>query len=184
MTKYPMFLAIVLGSLLSPAALSASTLPASAVQENSAQSSIVAAAMPWQNQTFELGKAEQCMNWTRTVLQQACGAKFAAIQTEKPWDFAQLGPGDELKAEHADSLAGDEFGDKISSVDALQPGDLVFLQNTYGNWNKGVITHVGIATGDGNYIHRMTSNEGFVRIEPIPKADFHAGLRLKPEFCQ
>lgn len=145
---------------------------------------IVDAALPWQNKTFEAGKAEQCMNWTRTVLQQACGEKFASIQTATPWDLAQLGPGDQLKAEHADSLAGDEFGDKISSVEALQAGDLVFLQNTYGNWNKGVITHVGIATGAGNYIHRMTSNEGFVRIEPIPAADFHAGLRLKPELCQ
>ena len=79
--------------------------------------------------------------------------------------------------------------DQYSFCQVIDPekaaaGDLVFLQNTYGNWNKGVITHVGIATGDGNYIHRMTSNQGYVRIEPIPQADFQAGLRLKPELCQ
>ena len=145
---------------------------------------IMQAALPWQNQTFAQGKAEQCMNWTREVLQQACGDKFASLQSQQPWDLAQLGPADELKPEHADSLAADEFGTKITSITALQQGDLVFLQNTYGNWNKGVITHVGIATGDGNYIHRMTSNQGYVRIEPIPQADFQAGLRLKPELCQ
>ena len=145
---------------------------------------IMQAALPWQNQPFAQGKAEQCMNWTREVLQQACGDKFASLQSQQPWDLAQLGPADELKPEHADSLAADEFGIKITSIAALQQGDLVFLQNTYGNWNKGVITHVGIATGDGNYIHRMTSNQGYVRIEPIPQADFQAGLRLKPELCQ
>mgnify|MGYP006205845307 FL=1 len=147
-------------------------------------SKIMQAALPWQNQTFAQGKAEQCMNWTREVLKQACGDKFASLQSQQPWDLAQLGPGDALKPEHADSLAADEFGTKIQRIDALQAGDLVFLQNTYGNWNKGVITHVGIATGDGNYIHRMTSNQGYVRIEPIPQADFQAGLRLKPELCQ
>lgn len=145
---------------------------------------IMQAALPWQNQTFAQGKAEQCMNWTREVLQQACGDKFASLQSQQPWDLAQLGPGDALKPEHADSLAADEFGTKITRIDALQAGDLVFLQNTYGNWNQGVITHVGIATGDGNYIHRMTSNQGYVRVEPIPQADFQAGLRLKPELCQ
>ncbi|WP_212682427.1 NlpC/P60 family protein [Arsukibacterium tuosuense] len=174
MTKQHLFSGLLLGSLLWQSAAFA----------GNPQASIVEAAMPWQNQTFEQGKAEQCMNWTRTVLRQACGEKFASLQSAQPWDLAQLGPGDKLQPEHADSLAADEFGTKIESVNALQAGDLVFLQNTYGNWNKGVITHVGIATGDGNYIHRMTSNAGYVRIEPIPAADFHAGLRLKPELCQ
>lgn len=173
MRQTHLFSGLLLGCLLQPTALWAE--PAGKIMQ---------AALPWQNQTFEPGKAEQCMNWTREVLKQACGAQFASLQSQQPWDLAQLGPGDELKAEHADSLAADEFGTKINTVDALQQGDLVFLQNTYGNWNKGVITHVGIATGDGNYIHRMTSNQGYVRIEPIPLADFQAGLRLKPELCQ
>ncbi|MDP4536628.1 C39 family peptidase [Alkalimonas collagenimarina] len=141
-------------------------------------------AMLWQQQDFRVGLAEQCMNWTRTVLQAACGAHFAELQTQTPWDLHLLGPDDQLHPTHADSLASEEFGERIEQIDQLQAGDLVFLQNTYGNWAEGVITHVGIATGNGQYIHRVTSNEGVVKTEAIPAEDFQAGLRLKPELCQ
>lgn len=171
MTTVRIFSGLMLSSLLCMPAVAA---PHPVVQQ----------ALNWKDKTFELGKAEQCMNWTRTVLQQACGAQFASLQTEKPWDLAQLGPDDVLLPEHADSLASEEFGQKITTIAQLQAGDLVFLQNTYGNWKPGVITHIGIATGNGQYIHRMTSNEGFVRVEPIPAADFHAGLRLDPMLCK
>ena len=140
-------------------------------------------ALLWQGQDYRVGLAEQCMNWTRTVLQAACGAHFATLQTQAPWDLHLLGPDDRLHPTHADSLASDEFGQRIEQIDDLQPGDLVFLQNTYGNWAEGVITHVGIATGDGQYIHRVTSNKGVVKTEAIPAADFQAGLRLRPELC-
>lgn len=141
-------------------------------------------AMLWQGMDFRVGQAEQCMNWTRTVLQAACGAHFAKLQTETPWDLHLLGPDDQLHPTHADSLASEEFGEKISTITELKPGDLVFLQNTYGNWAEGVITHIGIATGNGQYIHRVTSNQGVVKTEAIPADDFQAGLRLNQELCQ
>ncbi|UTA48383.1 C40 family peptidase [Simiduia sp. 21SJ11W-1] len=145
---------------------------------------LVAAAKPWNEQPFRVGAAEQCMNWTREVLVAACGEKFHTLETQKPWDAHLLGPDDKLLPEHADSLAGDELGTRIDRIEDLQAGDLVFFKNTYGNWAEGVITHVGIALGDGNYIHRMTSHKGIVKTEPIPAADFASGIRLNSELCQ
>nr|WP_010132684.1 NlpC/P60 family protein [Microbulbifer agarilyticus] len=147
-------------------------------------SKLIKAALPWEGKEYRVGKAEQCMNWTREVLVAACGPHFKTLETQNPWDAHLLGPDDKLLPEHVDSLAADEFGQKIESIDALQPGDLVFLKNTYGNWAEGVLTHVGIALGDGNYIHRMTSNDGFVKIQAIPQDDFDSGIRLKESLCQ
>ena len=141
-------------------------------------------ALPWEDQEYRVGKAEQCMNWTREVLVAACGSHFATLETQDPWDKHLLGAGDELLPEHVDSLAADEFGEKITRIADLKPGDLVFLKNTYGNWADGVLTHVGIALGNGRYIHRMTSNDGLVKINPIPAEDFDSGIRLKDSLCQ
>ncbi|GGD51627.1 NlpC/P60 family protein [Lacimicrobium alkaliphilum] len=141
-------------------------------------------SLKWQKQSYRVGEAEQCMNWTREVLKAACGDQFATLETQQPWDKHLLGKGDQLLPEHADSLASEEFGQRIDSIEALQPGDLVFLQNTYGNWAEGVITHVGIATGEGEYIHRMTSNKGEVLIQPIPARSFNGAIRLDQKWCQ
>ncbi|WP_255463301.1 NlpC/P60 family protein [Microbulbifer sp. YPW1] len=145
---------------------------------------LVAEALPWENREYRVGTAEQCMNWTREILVAACGPHFATLETRNPWDKHLLGADDELLPEHVDSLAADEFGQKIATIDALQPGDLVFLKNTYGDWAEGVLTHVGIALGDGRYIHRMTSNDGLVKINTIPSEDFDSGIRLKDSLCQ
>ncbi|WP_227718186.1 NlpC/P60 family protein [Microbulbifer sp. Q7] len=145
---------------------------------------LVVEALPWENREYRVGTAEQCMNWTREILVAACGEHFATLETQNPWDKHLLGPDDELLPEHVDSLASDEFGQKIASIEALQPGDLVFLKNTYGDWAEGVLTHVGIALGGGRYIHRMTSNDGLVKITTIPAKDFDSGIRLKDSLCQ
>lgn len=152
--------------------------------QQSMASRVIAAAMPWDQKEYRVGTAEQCMNWTREILVSACGSHFATLETQNPWDKHLLGADDELLPEHVDSLAADEFGKKISRIADLQAGDLVFLKNTYGNWAEGVLTHVGIALGDGTYIHRMTSNDGIVKIQPIPSRDFDSGIRLKESLCQ
>ncbi|MDQ9090212.1 NlpC/P60 family protein [Pseudoalteromonas haloplanktis] len=141
-------------------------------------------ALSWQDKGYRMGKAEQCMNWTREVLVSACGDHFKTLQTHTPWDAHLLGEGDKLAAIHADSLASDEFGQKITLLSKVQQGDLLFFKNTYGNWADGVITHVGIALDNSRYIHRMTSNKGIVRVEPIPKHEFASALRLNKELCR
>jgi probable lipoprotein NlpC len=144
---------------------------------------LVDKALPWKDTIFRQGQGEQCMNWTREVLVAACGSKFATLQTDSPWDMEFLGADDEFSPEYVDSLASEEFGEKIEEINELEPGDLVFLRNTYGNWNEGVLTHVGIYVADGQYIHRMTSNKGYVRLEDVPSESFDSGLRLSEDLC-
>ncbi|MEX2963154.1 hypothetical protein [Microbulbifer sp. TYP-18] len=71
--------------------------------------------------------------------------------------------------------AVDGLGEKITRINDLRPDDLVFLKNTYGNWTEVVLTHAGIALGDSTYIHRLTSNDGVVGIQPIPADVFLLG---------
>ncbi len=145
---------------------------------------IVQAAQAWRDQGYRVGQAEQCMNWTREALMQACGARFATLLSQQVWDAEHLPPPTTIMPEDADSLASDDFGQKITAIDQLEAGDLVFLKNTYGDWAPGVITHVGIAVGHGRYIHRMTSNKGFVREQVIAPEAFSAGIRLAESVCR
>ncbi len=161
------------------------TLSASCLaKQNAIEDKIMIKAYSWENKGYRVGKAEQCMNWTREVLVAACGTKFQELQTMQPWDQQFLGKGDELLPEHADSLASTEFGKKINLVEETKAGDLIFLKNTYGNWQPGVITHVGIATGNGKYIHRMTSNKGIVKEQRIPLEEFSGAIRLDSKLCK
>lgn len=59
-----------------------------------------------------------------------------------------------------------DFGDmgarRISSIEDLQPGDIVAFNNTYRfSQNEGDHTHVGIYAGDGQFIHRPTQSAGY-----------------------
>jgi len=58
----------------------------------------------------------------------------------------------------ANSLSGNDVGDRIGKPKDLRPGDLVFFDRTYGNWGRGVITHVGVYVGDGMMVDRSTSS--------------------------
>lgn len=166
------------------ALIAAPVFASEATTSKSAAERIMDATKPWSEQGFRVGKAEECMNWTRIVMQTACGASFATLETQKPWDLDVLSPEDKLSPDMADSLAGDELGTKITSLDAIKAGDLVFFKNTYGNWAPGVITHVGIAVGNGEYMHRMTSNKGIVKTQAIPAGDFAYGMRLDEKLCK
>ncbi len=160
------------------------SLSGTSTAQSTIEDKIMTTAFSWENKGYRVGQAEQCMNWTREVLVAACGAKFNELQTQQPWDKQFLGIDDKLLAEHADSLASSEFGVKITQVEQTQPGDIIFLKNTYGNWQPGVITHVGIATGNNSYIHRMTSNKGIVKVQKIPLKDFDGAIRLDQSLCQ
>ena len=59
----------------------------------------------------------------------------------------------------ANSFAGDDIGIRIDDVKDLEPGDIILFQNTYGDWPEGTITHTGIYTGNGFFVHRPTFKE-------------------------
>lgn len=135
-------------------------------------------ALSWVGREFRPGVPEMCMGFVRHVLSEA--GKNPGV-TKEPSD------GIALKAQGvspatgfflANSLSGDDIGQKISYQD-LQPGDIVTFHSTYGNWGPNVITHVGIAVGNGQMVHRPT------RSAPVLKAainlgNFYEGRRLGP----
>jgi len=49
-------------------------------------------------------------------------------------------------------------GSVFNDIAQARPGDLVFFHNTYGSWDPGTITHVGIYLGDGKMLHAGSSN--------------------------
>jgi cell wall-associated NlpC family hydrolase len=46
----------------------------------------------------------------------------------------------------------------FTDMSQAKPGDLVFFYNTYGEWEPGTITHVGIYAGDGQMLHASGKN--------------------------
>jgi hypothetical protein len=49
-------------------------------------------------------------------------------------------------------------GSVFKDVSQARPGDMVFFQNTYGSWEPGTITHVGIYAGNGQMLHAGSSS--------------------------
>ena len=47
------------------------------------------------------------------------------------------------------------YGTIILNTNDIQKGDLVFFTNTYGT--SKLVTHAGICTGNGNFIHTSSS---------------------------
>ena len=58
------------------------------------------------------------------------------------------------------------IGTKVWSIDALQPGDLVFFNDPSRNAGKAC-SHVGIYVGDGKHIHSSSSRSGGVIISVL-----------------
>lgn len=112
-------------------------------------SRVAAIAKNWIGNYFNDGQTEQCMAFVRDVLHEA-GHPLANVITKNAVD--NLPSGYYL----ASSLAGRDVGPLVTKVSDLQPGDVIFWQDTYGNWPKGTITHVGIYVGDNKFVHRPT----------------------------
>lgn len=79
-------------------------------------------------------------------------------------------------------MASEEFGSRISRIEDLRVGDLVFIRNTIPGWKEGVITHIGIASGNGQMIDRYNKHSP-IGINWIPKDKFVGGIRLRPDLC-
>lgn len=101
---------------------------------------------------FRPGKKEQCAAFVRAVF-EAEGIRLPVAK--RPPDAHLIPAGECISEAHANSLSGDEIGQKVPENQA-RPGDIVLYQNTYGDYRRGVITHVAIFAGNGEIIHRPT----------------------------
>jgi len=130
--------------------------------------SVVAIAEGWVGKEFNPSESAQCMYWVRAVLNEA-GLNPGV--TQQPYD------GYSTSAGYANSLFGEDIGTLIMDESQLNPGDLVAFANTYGSWEPGTLTHVGIYIGDGEMVDRPTASMPVQR-RSISSFDFAVGVRL------
>jgi len=116
---------------------------------------------------FNPGQREQCCYFVRKIFSLA-GKEMGV--TKSPSD--NFFPTDEG---YANSLAGDDIGRVINKISNLIAGDIVFFKNTYGNWPDGTITHVGIYSGNGEFIHRSTES---MPVEVQSLETYHGGNKF------
>ncbi|EKQ70313.1 cell wall-associated hydrolase, invasion-associated protein [Leptolyngbyaceae cyanobacterium JSC-12] len=129
---------------------------------------IVEIAKSWEGKEFKPGHSAQCAFFVRHVLEQA-GVNVGVSKQTIDGFTAEKG--------HANSFFGPDIGLLIKDPNKLKPGDLVAWVNTYGDYPKGTITHVGIAIGNGKVIDRPTGSIP-VRIVNINHYKFLAGVSL------
>jgi cell wall-associated NlpC family hydrolase len=95
-----------------------------------------------------------CASFVRQVFADA-GIRLGIAA--KPTD-AQLTRGLPQGETYANSLAGDDIGQRIASKSNIAPGDIVFWELTDKKFGRGVISHVGIYAGEGMIIDRGEQN--------------------------
>ncbi len=123
---------------------------------------VVKIARRWVGQNFHAGQEAQCANFVREVFREA---KVTVGDSRNPIDRRLLAKTEVLAPSYANSFAGDDVGLRVQRND-MRPGDLVMFENTYGNYAKGVLTHVAIYVGDGMIVHRPTKS-GPVALDSI-----------------
>jgi hypothetical protein len=122
-----------------------------------------------QNLGIYAGSRERCADTVREVFSKA-GIPIGV--TSKPWDGQAPGP------RMADGFFGDDQGRRIDRREDLQPGDLVGFDQTYGNYGRGVQTHVGIYAGNG-MMYDHSSRGGLVSRPLSTFGGFMYGMRPK-----
>lgn len=132
---------------------------------------LVEVARRWVGREFRPGVPEQCMGFVRAMLAEAQHPLADKI-TAKPVDGLDTG------FYLASSLAGRDLGPMVDRIGDLRPGAILFFQNTYGDWPRGTITHVGIYAGDNQLIHRPTMSRPVEQVALVGfwRDTFRAGL--------
>jgi hypothetical protein len=106
------------------------------------------------------------MAFVRQVLDEADSPIKDAVTTA-PVDNKAHGLGTSFFL--ASSLAGRDLGEMVDKIANLKPGAIVFFDDTYGNYPKGTITHVGVFVGNGKMVHRPT------KARPVEEVDLTPG---------
>ena len=113
---------------------------------------VMTEATRWIGKCYKKGESAQCANFVRSVF---AAAGVYVGQAVYP-DDAELISGYPLGPSYADSFAGPDVGALVPRCQRL-PGDIIMYCDTYGDYPKGTITHVGIYAGCDLIIHRPTS---------------------------
>lgn len=116
---------------------------------------LVGVAKSWVGREFNEGVREQCAYFVREAFAQAgidLGVTADTMSSGDP-GAGQYGAG------AATSLIGSDIGNvyRTSDPNAIPAGAIIGFANTYGNFEQGAITHVGIASGNGQMVDRSTS---------------------------
>lgn len=138
---------------------------------NEAMNKVLQRAESWVGKYFKEGESAQCANFVRNIFAEA----GVPVGTAAHPSDASLLPGEPQGPSYANSFAGAEIGEKITSLSGLQPGDIVMFKNTYGNFPAGVITHVGIVADKDCFIHRPTFDR------PVQRASLRSWQSLFAE---
>ncbi len=112
-----------------------------------------------------------CALFVRHVFQH-CGINLPVARQPSDWQFSRSLPQGEG---FANSLAGSEIGEKIPTVDLLQPGDIVLWRGTIPTISSQLISHVGIYAGHGKAYDRGSDGVEFRSINTF--AHFVEGRR-------
>ncbi|MEM8610698.1 MAG: tape measure protein [Cyanobacteria bacterium P01_H01_bin.105] len=117
-------------------------------------SRVVAEAERWDGQNFREGVFAQCAFFVREVFENAGINLGVSADRNSSGDprAGQLGEG------MAASFFGNDLGTVGFASDPTQipSGAVVGFTNTYGNFEEGAITHVGVSTGGGQMVDRST----------------------------
>ncbi len=134
---------------------------------------VAQAALRWVGREYNPGLEAQCMAFVRRVLRDA-SHPLAEVVTANPVDGHWTG------RDLASSLAGRDLGAMFVKTTELQAGDIVFFNDTYQTgFPAGTITHVGIALGPLDIVHRPTVARPVERSEysGYSASKFRCGLR-------
>ena len=116
-------------------------------------------------------KSESSVDFVRQYLTKSNHPKANAV-TANPAD------GYSTKLNLANSLSGEDLGTKIESIEDLISGDIVHFRNTYGNFPKGTLTHIGVVGSDGNIIHSIDGKVMKTDINSTFPGKFTHAIRL------
>lgn len=146
---------------------------------------VLEAAQRWIGKYFRKDQSAQCANFVRQVFKDA-GVYVGSAAAP---DDHELIPGYPTGEGYADSFAGPDVGTLVPRCQR-QPGDIIMYADTYGDYPKGTITHVGIYAGNDLIIHRPTA-AGVVRqdrynyatiaeIRRVPSNPLQAAIVITP----
>jgi TP901 family phage tail tape measure protein len=127
---------------------------AEAFTDSAKSSAVTSAAEAWVGNHFKKGVQAQCAYFVRAAFEEA-GIDLGVSADRQSSGDPRAGT---LGAGFASSLIGEDIGAVRRTKDptSIPEGAIIGFTNTYGNFEDGAITHVGISTGGGQMVDRST----------------------------